>query len=95
MLERVIEAYLTKKIKELNGRAYKWNSPGNVGVPDRIVMLPEARLAFVELKATGKKPTAMQEVQHRRIRDLGFQVFVLDSKTAVDEFLQVIGGGAK
>jgi len=95
MLERVIEAYLTKKIKELNGRAYKWNSPGNVGVPDRIVMLPEARLAFVELKATGKKPTAMQEVQHRRIRDLGFQVFVLDSKTAVDEFLQVIGGGAE
>ena len=86
--ERDIEEYLREKAKALKGKAYKWTSPGNNGVPDRIVMLPGARIIFVELKAPGKDATPIQKLQHKRIRDLGFQVFVIDSKQGVDELIK-------
>jgi hypothetical protein len=87
MLEKDIEKYLTSKVKALKGKAYKWVSPGNAGVPDRIVMIPGGRIAFVELKAPGKKPSPLQLVQHKKLGGLGFNVYVLDSKEGIDEFL--------
>lgn len=42
---------------------------------------------FVELKAPGKKPDAHQEREHKRLRDLGCNVFVIDSKEAVDNYI--------
>lgn len=56
MLESKIEAYLRQRVKDLGGIAYKFTSPGNSGVPDRLVLLPGNRTVFVELKAPGKKP---------------------------------------
>jgi len=88
MRERDIEKYLREQVKAAGGRAYKWTSPGNNGVPDRIVMLPGGRLAFVELKAPGKKPTALQVNQQEFIARLGQQVVVVDSKDGVDKLLQ-------
>lgn len=87
MLERELEAYLTKRVKELGGRSYKWVSPGNVGVPDRIVLLPKGRIIFVELKQPGKKPTAVQRVVMAQIRGLDFRATWTDSKEGVDEIL--------
>jgi hypothetical protein len=86
--EKAIEEYLRDQVRAAGGRAYKFVSPGNDGVPDRIVLLPGAKIAFVELKAPGKKPTALQELQHKRIRGLGFAVLVIDSKAGVDDFMQ-------
>lgn len=87
MREKEIETYLRDQVKALGGKAYKFVSPGNAGVPDRLVLLPSGKIAFVELKATGKKATALQEAQHRKIRNLGFGVFVIDCKTEVDKFI--------
>ncbi len=92
MRERDIEAYLRDQIKRLGGIAYKFVSPGNAGVPDRLVLLPAGRVAFVELKAPGKKPTALQELQQKRIAGLGFKVLVIDSKEQVDEFIKEMLG---
>lgn len=86
--ESEIEAHLRKRVREAGGWAPKWTSPGNVGVPDRMVLFPGGRVIFVEMKAAGKKPTAMQEVQHKRIRGLGHTVLVLDSKEAVETFIR-------
>ncbi len=68
--------------------APKFNSVGRRSVPDRLVLLPGGRMLFVELKAPGKKATPLQEREHMRLRKLGFQVDVLDSKKAVDEWMQ-------
>lgn len=87
MLERDIEAYLAKRVKEIGGRSYKWVSPGNVGVPDRIIVLPEGRTIFVELKQPGKKPTAVQLVVMKQLQDLGATVHWTDSKEGVDAIL--------
>lgn len=84
MRESTIEAYLRDQVKALGGRAYKFVSPGNDGVPDRLVCLPGGWVVFVELKAPGKHPTKLQELQHARLTALGFDVRVIDSKAAVE-----------
>ena len=53
--ERDIEQRLVKAVKAKGGLAPKFVSPGFDGVPDRIVLLPRGRIAFVELKAKGRK----------------------------------------
>lgn len=88
MRERDIEAYLREKVKQLGGIAYKFVSPGNAGVPDRLVLLPGGRVVFVELKAPGRQSTPLQLRQQQRIRELGFPVLVIDSKQKVDEFIK-------
>lgn len=87
MLEKELEAYLTKRVKELGGRSYKWVSPGNDGVPDRIIVLPKGKTLFVELKQPGKKPTPLQAKVMQQLRDLGSAVTWTDSKEGVDEIL--------
>jgi hypothetical protein len=84
VLEKAVEAYLVARIKSLGGLALKFTSPSRRNVPDRIVLLPGARITFVELKAPGKLPTAGQQREHMRLWALGFAVLVLDSTAAID-----------
>lgn len=90
MEEKKIEAKLVRSVKNMEGIAPKWVSPGYNGVPDRIVLLPHGKIAFVELKATGKKPRALQVKRHEELRALGFKVYVVDSYEGVAEVLNEI-----
>ncbi|MNB95743.1 VRR-NUC domain protein [compost metagenome] len=92
MRERDIETYLRDRVREAGGRAYKWTSPGNNGVPDRIVILPGGTVRFIELKAPGQKPTKLQLAQHRILQNLGCPVQVIDSKAQVDAFMIEVSG---
>lgn len=87
MRERDIEAYLRDRVKASGGWAPKWVSPGNNGVPDRIVIMPGGRIVFVELKAPGAKPRPLQLAQHRTLQNLGCDVRVIDSKEQVDRLV--------
>lgn len=87
--EKELEAYLRIRIKKLGGVAYKFTSPGNDGVPDRLVLLPNGDMSFVELKAPGKKPSKLQKVQIKRIENLGFKVYIVDSKEKVNELYPI------
>jgi len=85
MTEKQIESYLRDEVKKIGGKAYKFVSPGNNGVPDRLICLPGGRIAFVETKAPGKKSSAQQRVQQARLRAMGFTVYAeVDSKRKVD-----------
>lgn len=87
-MEKNVESYLTRQIESLNGKCYKWVSPNNSGVPDRIVLLPKGNILFVELKEYNGKISAIQKVQQKIISNLGFQVYVLNSKERVQEFIR-------
>jgi len=86
--ESEVEAYLVKKVRQLGGWAYKFVAPGHRGVPDRLVLWPGGGIEFVELKAPGKEPTLQQMREHLRIRRLGQAVTVLDSREAIDSWLE-------
>lgn len=94
MRERDIEKHLVDGVKKLGGRAYKWTSPGNDGVPDRIVILPGRPPIFVELKTDRGRLTALQNVQIGRLRDLGQDVRVLYGMDGVSRFLEEVVGDA-
>lgn len=85
--ENVIESYLRNEVKAIGGKAYKFVSPGNAGVPDRIVILPDGRVVFIELKASGKTSTSKQIKMQTELRGFGCKVLVIDSKEKVDDFI--------
>lgn len=88
MRESQIESYLRDQIKGVGGWAPKWVSPGNNGVPDRIIFLPDRKIVFIETKAPGKKPTPLQIVQHRRLASFGWDVPIIDSREQVDAWIR-------
>lgn len=88
--EAEIEAKLRDAAKAAGGKAFKFVSPGNAGVPDRIVVLPGGKTGFVELKQAGKKTTKLQKVQIRKLLDLGFYATVLDSPDLIPGVLENI-----
>lgn len=89
MNEKIIEARLRDGVKALGGVAYKWVSPGNAGVPDRMVVLPGGVVHFIELKREreGGKPTRMQKVQIARLRALGADCAVVYGLAGVETYL--------
>ena len=84
--ESEIEAYLVKRVREAGGISYKFVSPGRAGVPDRIVIL-ENEVGFVEVKAPGKKPTALQQRELERLQAHGMQAGWVSSREDVEGFL--------
>lgn len=95
MRERDLERALVRAVSGQGGLALKFVSPGLAGVPDRLVLLPEGRMSFVELKAPGKKPAPQQLLRHRQLRALGFRVFVIDSKDQIQNLLSIVGNDSE
>ncbi len=85
--EKVLEARFRKAVEERGGMAVKLTSQLHRGLPDRLVLMPGGHAWFVEVKTTGKKPTKLQAAVHRILRELGFQVFVVDSEQTLQETL--------
>lgn len=90
MKEREVEVSLVKAVKNRNGRALKFVSPGFSGVPDRIVLLPGGHIGFVELKRPGEKMRVLQEKRKRQLEELGFSVFTVDRKEEIGGVLDEI-----
>ena len=90
MREKETEQALVQAVKKMGGIAPKWVSPGLDGMPDRIVLLPLGKIAFVEVKAPGKRPRPLQVARHELLRRLGFRVYVLDDKDKIGEMIDEI-----
>jgi len=90
MREKMTEQKLVRAVKAAGGIAVKFISPGYDGMPDRVVLLPGARIAFVEVKAHGMKPRPLQIRRHVLLRRLGFIVYVLDDEEQIGGILDEI-----
>ena len=88
--EKSIESKLVKAVKKMGGIAPKFVCPGFAGMPDRIVLLPGGVMAFVEVKAPGKKPRPLQVARHGMLTALGFKVYVLDDADQIGGILDDI-----
>ena len=87
MRESKIEKYLKDEVEKLGGLCLKFTSSIR-GVPDRIVLLPENRIYFVELKNEQGRLSVPQKYLHKKFKRLGIHVYVPNSKTQVDEFIE-------
>ncbi len=90
MREKEIEKKLTLEVKKRGGLAVKFVSPGFDGMPDRILLMPDGKMAFVEVKVSGKRPRPLQMARHKLFRDLGFLVFVLDDESQIGGILDAV-----
>jgi len=94
MRERLIERKLVEAVKKKGGIAPKFVSPGADGMPDRIVLFPGGRMAFVELKAPGETLRPLQVRRKKQLEALGFLVYCVDCMEQIDGVLEEIGGDA-
>ena len=90
MREKYIEQKLVTAVKAAGGIAPKFISPGLAGMPDRLVLLPGGKMAFVEVKAYGMKPRPLQIKRHETLRRLRFKVYVLDEQRQIGVILNEI-----
>ena len=90
MREKTIEHKLTIAAKNMGGIALKFVSPGFDGMPNRIVLLQDGHVGFVEVKSMGCKPRPLQLARHRLLRGLGFKVYVLYHEQQIGGILDEI-----
>ena len=90
MREKHIEQKLVQAVKKAGGIASKLVCPGFDGMPDRLVLLPGGKMAFVEVKRHGMKPRPLQIKRHGMLRELGFKVYVLDDPEQIGGILHEI-----
>ena len=90
MRERDVENSLVRAVRKMGGMCPKFVSPGLDGVPDRMILMPGARIAFAELKAPGRKMRPLQVKRKRQLESLGFQVYCLDNTEQIGGVLREI-----
>lgn len=69
MLEKTLESKIAKYAKDKGCLCYKFSSPGKRAVPDRLIISPQGRVLFLEIKAPGKTPTKLQEKELKKLRN--------------------------
>lgn len=93
MRERDVERSFCQEVKKAGGLALKFVSSGWSGAPDRLVLFPGGKIAFVEVKAPGEVPRPLQKRRKRQLEVLGFPVFVLDDPSTIANLIKQIKGG--
>lgn len=89
MLEKEVEQNLRLKIKSIGGLALKFVSPGFTGVMDRIILLPNGIVLFVETKQPGKNLRKRQEYVKKQFEELGMTVYKIDTKEKVKDLCNI------
>jgi hypothetical protein len=90
MREKMIEQKLVRAVKAAGGIAPKLSCPGTAGMPDRLVLMPEGKAAFVEVKRPGERPRPLQVARIATLRKLGFKVYVLDDEKMIGGMIREI-----
>ena len=88
--EKLVERKLVELVKINNGMCIKLLCDQLIGLPDRLCLFPNHKMAFVETKTTGQKPRRIQAYMHKKLRALGFRVEVIDSVEEVINFVEDI-----
>lgn len=93
MEEKKIERHLVESIKRIGGMCLKFVSPSTSGVPDRLIILPEGRIIFTEIKTDKGRLSKIQKFIIDEMKKRGADVRVLYGLKDVKEFIAEIEGG--
>lgn len=85
MLESAVEKYLCDRVREAGGFTRKVVYQGRKGAPDRHCYLPGGKLIIAECKRPeGGKLHPLQEAEINKLKAVGFEVHVINTKEQVD-----------
>ena len=90
MRESTIEKTLISTVRQSGGLAIKLVSPGWAGAPDRLILMPGGKSAFVELKAPGHSLRPLQVRRKRQLEALGFSVYCIDQISQIGGVLDEV-----
>lgn len=90
MKESAVEAKLVRMVRDRGGLCYKFVSPGNPGVPDRIVITPDGKTIYAELKTEVGRLAAIQKWQISEMQKRGMDVRVLKGLPEVRAFVEEV-----
>ena len=85
--ESEIESWVRSRIESRGGRMFKFISPGTAGVPDRIVLLPDGVIYFIEFKKAGEQPAPLQQYWLDILAGLGFHAKVIAGMGQAEAFV--------
>ena len=88
--EKDTEQWLRKKVEQMGGMAYKFTSPGNAGVPDRLVVFPGGLIYFVELKTSKGSVKPIQKWQQDKLRAMGCHVVTIYGMDEARAFIEEV-----
>ena len=93
MKESELERKFKQQVEKEGAKVLKFVSPGLAGVPDRIILAYGAETYFAEIKRPGQHLRPLQVYRKKQLEDLGYKVFVIDSVTAISDFIKFMREG--
>lgn len=87
MRESEVENYLVWTVETMGGKAYKFKSPSQRGVADRVVCMPNGETWFIELKRPkGGRLAPLQQRFRDQITALNQRYALLTNKQEIDQW---------
>lgn len=83
--EKKLERKLVEKIKAKGGMCIKLVVIHNIGLPDRMCLLPGGKMFFCEIKSTGFKPSKIQKHYEKKLTGLGFKYYIVDNTEIINK----------
>lgn len=88
--EKALERYLTSRSKASGLLCLKYSNSNEVGYPDRILVCPDCRVVWIEVKSADGRPSAVQKYRHEQLRKYGHEVYVVKSRADIDKMLNFV-----
>lgn len=87
--ESDVETYLVRRVRRIGGECFKIISPGRVGMPDRLVILPGGEVVWVEVKCERGVVSPVQQRMHKRLKELTQEVKVFWSMAQINRYFPI------
>lgn len=92
--EKDVEIRLKMRVEHLGGLVIKLPSSMYTGIPDRLVLLPNGEIAFIELKRPkGGKPSALQLYWIKKLQGMKFRACIVKNYMQLEAVLEDMTGG--
>lgn len=89
-IEKNLEKALKKRVFQLGGRTVKLSAKSDKGWPDQLILMPNGKTYFREIKDEGLEPSDLQKYKIKLLRDLGFDAGYINSWQGLNDFTNKI-----
>lgn len=85
--EAVLERKLVREVEKVGGLCWKFTSPNTPGVPDRVCIMPDGAVVFVEMKAEFGRLSNIQKYRREQLKTRNADIRIVKGEAALTEFI--------